>query len=631
LYDRDSLGVLADYVTLDTGTGVVHTAPGHGSDDFRTGVRYGLEIYAPVAGDGRFVDSVERFAGLTVFDANPKVEQALAEAGRLWKADRFEHSYPHCWRCHNPVIFLATSQWFIGMDDTGLRARAIAEAGAVEWFPAWGGERMKGMFESRPDWCISRQRSWGVPIPAVTCAACGTATLTAELVERAALVFEKDGAEAWYERPIEDFLPAAFACPSCGGTRFDREQDILDVWFDSGSSHEAVLAVHPELRWPADLYLEGTDQYRGWFQSSMLVGLGTRGHAPYRQVVTHGMVVTEAGKKMSKSLGNDVPPEKVIAQSGAEILRLWVASVDYREEVRFGPEILARVVEAYRKLRNTLRILLANLSDFNPATDMVPPLSMDEVDRFAMSRYGDVASKIRAAYERYDFPAIFQALNAFVSVDLSAFYVDVSKDRVYTLAADARGRRSAQTAMFAIADGLARLIAPVLPVLAEEYWSRLPGAREESVHLAEFPKQVHLFRNEELEARWSRLLRLRVAVNAELEKLRQSKTIGQSLEAMVHLRAEGPIAGLIEQHREHLPALFITSQVDDRTDPPVPGQDPADGSVYMESAGSVVHIVAAKADGARCDRCWRYVPAVSSAPGREGICPRCEGALAAAR
>ncbi len=489
LYARDSLGVLAGYVTLDTGTGVVHTAPGHGSDDFHTGVKYGLDIYAPVAADGRFTDEVERFAGLTVFDANPAVEAALRDEGRLWKREGFEHSYPHCWRCHNPVIFLATSQWFIGMDDTGLRARAMAETGRVQWVPAWGGDRMKGMFETRPDWCISRQRSWGVPIPALTCTSCGTATLTAALVERAAAVFEKDGAEAWYERPVEDFVPPGFACPSCGGASFDREQDILDVWFDSGSSHEAVLAVHPELRWPADLYLEGTDQYRGWFQSSMLVALGTRGRAPYDQVLAHGMVVTEEGKKMSKSLGNDVPPEDVIKKSGAEILRLWVASVDFREEVRFGPEILARVVEAYRKLRNTLRILAANLADFEPAADMVPPLVMDEVDRFAMARYGELAARVLAAYEQYDFPAVFQALNAFVTVDLSAFYVDVSKDRLYTLAPDARARRSAQTAMFAIADGLARLIAPILPVLAEEYWTHLPGDREESVHLAEFPKR----------------------------------------------------------------------------------------------------------------------------------------------
>ena len=627
LYARESLGVLAEYVTLDTGTGVVHTAPGHGADDFRTGVRYGLEIYAPVGGDGRFLAEVERFAGLTVFEANPKVEEALAEAGRLWKSSPFDHSYPHCWRCHHPVIFLATSQWFIGMDETGLRAKAVAEVDAVQWFPAWGGDRMKGMFQGRPDWCISRQRSWGVPIPAVTCKQCGVATLTPDLIERAARVFEHDGAEAWYEHPLGDFVPPAFECPSCHATDFERERDILDVWFDSGSSHEAVLAVHPELRWPADLYLEGNDQYRGWFQSSLLVGLGTRDHAPYRQVVTHGMVVTETGKKMSKSLGNDISPETVIKQSGAEILRLWVASVDFREEVRFGPEILARVVEAYRKLRNTLRILAANLADFNPATDLVPPPVMDEVDRFAMARYGEVATEIRAAYETYDFPAIFQALNAFISVDLSAFYVDVSKDRVYTLAANSRERRSAQSAMFAIADGLARLVAPVLPVLADEFWKHLPGEREESVHLAEFPSQVHLFVDEELVARWSRLLKVRGAVNAELEKLRQAKVIGQSLEAVVHLNGAGPVQDLLTSHWAHLPALFITSQVDDQTSAPVAGEAPSDGAVYVESDGSAVHIVATRAAGTKCDRCWRYVPAVSSAPGREGVCPRCEDAL----
>ena len=631
LYARDSVGVLAGYVTLDTGTGIVHTAPGHGSDDFHTGVKYGLDIYAPVGGDGRFTADVERFAGLTVFEANPKVEAALEEAGRLWKAERFEHSYPHCWRCHNPVIFLATSQWFIGMDDTGLRSRAIDETKRVGWVPAWGGDRMRGMFETRPDWCISRQRSWGVPIPAFTCRSCGAALLTTELVARAADVFERDGAEAWYERPIEDFLPSGSACPACGGSAFERERDILDVWFDSGSSHEAVLAVHPELRWPADLYLEGTDQYRGWFQSSMLVALGTRGRAPYDQVVTHGMVVTQDGTKMSKSLGNDVPPERVIRQSGAEVLRLWVASVDFREEVRFGPEILARVVEAYRKLRNTLRILAANLSDFNPATDMVPPLVMDEVDRFAMARYGELAAKVIAAYEQYDYPAIFQAVNEFVTVDLSAFYVEVSKDRLYTLGAGARARRSAQTAMFAIADGLARLIAPILPVLAEEYWAHLPGEREESVHLAEFPKRVDLFADEDLAARWTRLLKLRAAVNAELEKLRQEKVIGQSLEAVVHLKGTGSIARLIEAHRDQLAGLFIASQVDDRTDPPAAGEAPSGGAVYVESEGSAVHIVAARADGMKCERCWRFVPAVSSVPGREGVCPRCEDALAAAR
>jgi isoleucyl-tRNA synthetase len=362
-------------------------------------------------------------------------------------------------------------------------------------------------------------------------------------------------------------------------------------------------------------------------------------------VVTHGFVVTESGKKMSKSLGNDVPPEQVITQSGAEILRLWVGSVDYREEVRFGPEILARVVDTYRKLRNTLRILAANIADFNPATDMVPPLAMDEVDRYAMARFGELGMKIREAYAQYEFPVIFQALNTFVSVDISAFYVDVSKDRLYTLAADARARRSAQTAMFAIADGLARYIAPVLPVLAEEFWGHLPGVREESVHLAEFPKQPELFVDQPLMGRWSRLMKLRAAVNAELEKLRQTKAIGQSLEAVVHLKATGSIAGLIDQYRDQLPGLFITSQVDDRIDAPIPGQEPAEGAVYVESEGSEVHIVASRADGVKCDRCWRYVPAVNhefvtaffAARGTTatvapaGICPRCEDALAGAR
>ncbi len=627
LYARESVGVLADYVTLDTGTGVVHTAPGHGADDFHTGVKYGLDVYAPVDGDGRFLPEVERFAGLTVFEANPKVEEALAAAERLWKSERFSHAYPHCWRCHHPVIFLATSQWFIGMDDTGLRRKAIDETARVAWHPSWGGERMRGMFESRPDWCISRQRAWGVPIPAVTCAGCGTATLTAELVERAAQTFERDGAEAWYERPVGDFLPSGFSCPSCGGEAFERETDILDVWFDSGSSHEAVLSVHPELRWPADLYLEGTDQYRGWFQSSMLVALGTRGRAPYDGVLTHGMVVTEEGKKMSKSLGNDIPPGRVIGQSGAEILRLWVASVDFREEVRFGPEIIARVVEAYRKFRNTLRILAANLADreggFDPARDAVPLDSMLEVDRFALARYADVSKRVRQAYEAFDFPAVFQAVNAFLTVDMSAFYVDVSKDRLYTLAAGDPARRSAQTAMFIIADGLARLIAPILPVLAEDFWRHLPGERETSVHLAEFRHDDDRFADAELTDRWQRLLRVRTAVNVELEKLRKAKTIGQSLEASVSLRATGGLADLLRRHEADLPMLFIASDVDLASGPGHLDTVPT----WSEAEGSSLGVEVARTSGTRCDRCWRYVPAVSNVPGREGVCPRCEAAL----
>ena len=393
----------------------------------------------------------------------------------------------------------------------------------VDWIPAWGEERMRNMFESRPDWCISRQRSWGVPIPAVDCLACNEAILTPELVERAAQIFTEHGAEAWYERPTEEFLPDGLACPACGGTSFERERDILDVWFDSGSSHEAVLPFRPELGWPADLYLEGTDQYRGWFQSSLLVGLGTRGRAPYRQVLTHGFTVDEQGRKMSKSLGNTVAPQQVIAKSGAEVLRLWAATVDYQEEVRIGPEILARVVEAYRKIRNTCRYLLANLYDFDPARDLVAAAGLEEVDRYALAEYADAARAIKDGYGlvpagspgRYDFASVFQALNRLATVELSAFYVDVSKDRLYTFAPRSRARRSAQTALYTIVDGLARLMAPVLPVTADEIWTFLPGAREASVHLAEFPSDASLaaLSDAALTERWARLIDVREAVN----------------------------------------------------------------------------------------------------------------------
>ena len=398
LYARASLGVLADYVTIEQGTGAVHTAPGHGSDDFKTGVKYGLEIYAPVGPGGHFLQNVELFGGKRVFDANPDVEEALKERGRLWHREPFHHTYPHCWRCHNPVIFLATSQWFIAMDGPLKGAQGEASAhGAptlrqaaidaidnqVRWVPPTGRDRIFSMVANRPDWCISRQRAWGVPIPAVDCTACGEALLTSALVDRAAAVFDTYGADAWYERPLEEFLPEGLTCPACGGSTFDREGDILDVWFDSGSSHEAVLPFRRELRWPADMYLEGSDQHRGWFQSSLLVGLGTRGRPPFKEVVTHGFIVAEDGKKMSKSLGNSIEPEDIIKESGAEIIRLWVTMVDYREEVRLGKQILARVIEAYRKIRNTCRYLLANLYDFDPSVDRLAPGAMQEVDRYA--------------------------------------------------------------------------------------------------------------------------------------------------------------------------------------------------------------------------------------------------------
>jgi isoleucyl-tRNA synthetase len=625
LYERDSVGVLADYVTLEAGTGAVHTAPGHGADDFLTGKRYGLDIYAPVGPGGHFLDNVELFAGQRVWDANPNVEHELKRRSRLLHRSDFSHQYPHCWRCHNPVIFLATSQWFVRMDGdpviTGAdgQRRTLRQAAQhaidheVQWIPAWGHDRIFNMVSNRPDWCISRQRVWGVPIPAVDCVACGEAILTAELIDRAAAVFEQHNADAWYERPIEEFLPPGLACPSCGGTQFERERDILDVWFDSGSSHEAVLARSEELAWPADMYLEGSDQHRGWFQSSLLVALATRERPPFREVLTHGFLIDLEGRKMSKSAGNVTSPQSIIKDSGAEILRLWVAMCDYAEELRVGKEILARVVESYRKTRNTLRYLVSNLYDFDPARDRVAPAEMEEVDRYMLARYSEVAQRILTAYDEYDYPTIFQTLNAFMSVDLSARYSDISKDRLYTFAARSRERRSAQTAMYIIADGFAKLLAPILPVTAEQVWQHLPQAkREESVHLALFPARADLepLIDRPLADAWKRLLDIRNDVNASLEVLRQSKQIGNSLQARVTITAEGADLALLEQKRRQLAMLFIVSEVEVREGP--------------------FGVTVDKASGVKCERCWRYVARVSDDPKALSICERCEDALAEA-
>ena len=621
LYDRQSLGVLGDYVTLEAGTGAVHTAPGHGSDDFNTGVRYGIDIYAPVGPGGHFLETVELFGGQRVFDANPRIEEALRERERLWHRETFEHAYPHCWRCHNPVIFLATSQWFIRMDgEPVIGGKTLREAGLeavdrdAKWIPAWGRDRIYNMLANRPDWCISRQRAWGVPIPAVDCTRCGEAVLTSGLVERAASVFDEYGADAWYERPTEEFLPAGLACPACGGTTFERERDILDVWFDSGSSHEAVLPFRAELTWPADIYLEGSDQHRGWFQSSLLVGLATRGRPPFREVLTHGFLIDVDGRKMSKSLGNTIAPQEVIKESGAETLRLWVASSDFREELRVGKQILQRVVEAYRKIRNTCRFLLANLYDFDPSTDMVALEVMQEVDRYALARYGDVAGDVLTAYDAYDFPGIFQRLNQLTTVDLSAFYADVSKDRLYTFAATSVERRSAQTAMYIIADGLARLLAPILPVTTEEMWKHLPGRREASVHLAEFPArgEVDKLLHPELVHRWERLIVIRDGVNRALETARQEKTIGNSLGAHVSLRARGAAAELLESRRDDLAMLFIVSQLELQS---------------TDGEGPEVEVTVTRAAGEKCERCWRIVPSTSKHVQTEGLCDRCRQAL----
>jgi isoleucyl-tRNA synthetase len=625
LYERDSKAVLADYVTLEAGTGAVHTAPGHGADDFLTGVKYGLDVYAPVGPGGHFNDTVGLFAGMRVFDANPKVEEALHERGRLWHRQDFVHQYPHCWRCHNPVIFLATSQWFVRMDGepaiTGEdgQTRTLRQAAQhaidhqVTWIPRWGRDRIYNMVTNRPDWCISRQRAWGVPIPALDCTSCGQAILTTEIIDQAAAVFEQYNADAWYERPIEEFVPKGLTCPSCGGTSFERERDILDVWFDSGSSHEAVLARTPELGWPADMYLEGSDQHRGWFQSSLLVALATRGRPPFREVLTHGFLIDLEGRKMSKSVGNVIAPQDVIKESGAEIIRLWVSMTEFTEELRVSKEILTRVVDSYRKLRNTCRILVGNLYDFDPATDMVPVPALDAIDRFALTRYAEAAARIQRAYADYDFSTVSQTLNTLVTVDLSAFYVDVTKDRMYTLGSASRQRRSTQTAMYLICDGLARLLAPILPVTADDLWRYLPGSRAESVHLETF-QPVDGFADRQLADAWGKLLEVRSLVTAALEEKRKDKVIGTSLGARVVLTASGPVARLLDAHRDDLPMLFIVSDLQLKLGP-------------FDAADSVT-VAVEKAPGTKCERCWRIVPAISTSPEWAGLCPRCVDALA---
>jgi isoleucyl-tRNA synthetase len=639
LYARASLGVLGDYVTLEAGTGAVHTAPGHGADDFNTGMKYGLEIYAPIGPAGHFLDTVELFGGQRVFDANPHVEAALKERGRLWHREAFSHTYPHCWRCHNPVIFLATSQWFITLDtasgtggsgleakESGLGARTLREAAIdaidnkVRWIPSWGHDRMYNMVAHRPDWCISRQRVWGVPIPAVDCTKCGEALTSPALVEKTAAVFDQYGADAWYERPTEDFIPEGLTCPSCGGTSFEREMNILDVWFDSGSSHEAVLSVSPDLTWPADIYLEGSDQHRGWFQSSLLVGLGTRGRPPFKQILTHGFLIDVDGKKMSKSIGNTILPQDVIKESGADIIRLWTAMSDYREEIRVGKEILARVSEAYRKLRNTLRYLLGNLYDFDPAKDMVPLAKMQEIDRYILARYAEMAKRVLTSYEEYEYGPISQALSQFATVDLSSLYNDISKDGLYTLAAGSRERRSAQTALYVMADGLTRLLAPILSFTADELWRHIPGQREESVHMALFPtaESLDAFDDQALVDRWDRLVALREQVLAHIEPMRKSKQIGSSLQAKVIVSATTHELPLLEQYAKQLPMLFIVSDVEIRPVPP-----------DVEAPGEAMpRVTIERASGVKCERCWRIVSSVSTEPASAGLCDRCQDALA---
>jgi isoleucyl-tRNA synthetase len=612
--DRDSKGVLGDYVTLDTGTGVVHTAPGHGWDDYLTGVKYGLDIYCPVDEAGRFLPEVEHFAGLKVFEANPKVIAFLRERGALLSSGQEKHSYPVCWRCKNPIIFRATPQWFIAMDGPqDLRGRTLTAIDTqVKWHPAWGRDRIYNMIAGRPDWCISRQRLWGVPIPAFYCEPCGEALLSPELVRRVADVFETESADAWYDRDASAFLPEGFECPKCGGRTFTKETDILDVWFDSGSSHAAVLS-REGLRWPADVYLEGSDQHRGWFHSSLLIGMGAHDAPPYRNVVTHGFTVDAQGRKMSKSLGNVIEPQKVWDKYGAEVLRLWVCMVDYREDMPVSDAMFQQVAEAYRKLRNTCRYLLSNLYDYDPAADAVAEADLAELDRYALARHRQVVARVLQAYDEFEFHLVYHQLVQYCAADLSSFYLDVLKDRLYCEAAAGRKRRSAQTVLHRIATDLTLLMAPVLPFTSDEVWPLIPGRAGTQVHAAAFPSKEAA--DEALLQRWEPLLEVRSAVHKALEVERAQERIKSGLEAGVTVTAPAETFARLRDYESqdrafpgNLASLFIVSRV-----------------VLEEGRGLEVEV--ARAKGGKCDRCWTYSEQVGRLDDARAVCERCAEVL----
>ena len=615
--DRDVPVVLGDHVTLESGTGVVHTAPGHGQDDYLVGLRYGLDVYSPVDGRGRFTGEVPELAGQRVFDADGRVVEILEAAGALVAEAPIRHSYPHCWRCKKPLLFRGTEQWFVSMEDTGLRERALEAIDRVQWVPPWGRERIRGMIATRPDWCISRQRLWGVPIVAVFCEDCGEAHLTPEIADHVAAIVEREGSDAWFARPVAELLPAGFRC-GCGGTSFRKERDILDVWFDSGVSHAAVLERRAGLRAPADLYLEGSDQHRGWFHTSLLTAVATRGDAPYRACLTHGFILDGQGRKMSKSLGNVVAPDSILKDMGADVLRLWVAAEDYRGDVRISKEILGHQVEAYRRLRNTARFLLGNLGGFDPERDRVAYADLVEIDRWALDRLARVIERARAAYEAYEFHAVYHLFNNYCAVDLSALYLDVTKDRLYCSAPGDAARRGTQTVMHEIARSLAGLFAPILSFLAEDVWSALPAppGRPESVFLSDFPVAPAAWRDDALAARFETLLSVRSAVTKALEGERQAGRIGHSLEARVVLESTGELAAILAERASWLPDWFIVSQV------------ALDGRGLDESAlHRGLGISIERSAGEKCARCWMLLPDVGSQATHPGACARCADVL----
>ncbi|HWW22360.1 MAG TPA: isoleucine--tRNA ligase, partial [Edaphobacter sp.] len=636
--DRSILGVNADYVTAEQGTGAVHTSPAHGVDDFYTGKRYDLPELQYVDNSGRHRntgtfgggDVAQPYDGLTVFKSNPVIIELLREKGALLSATSFEHSYPHCWRCHNPIIVRATEQWFIGMEtpmfnahgtETTFRQLALDAIAQVVWDPSWGQERISNMIATRPDWCISRQRIWGVPIAVFLCEKCHK-PLNDNAVNRSIVdLFKKEGADAWYVHDAATLLPKGTKCP-CGNEEFRKEMDILDVWFESGASWHAVLDLEPELHFPADLYTEGGDQHRGWFHSSLLTSVAIRGKAPYKMVATSGWTLDEQGRAFSKSLGNGVDPVDIAKRLGGEIIRLWVASVDFREDVAASENLMQRVSDNYRKLRNTLRFLLGNIHDFDPATNAIAFSAMEPLDQYILARLAELTTKIRAAYDDFEFHRAYHALNEFTNTDLSALYLDVLKDRLYTFAPNHPARRSAQTALWRIAEALTRLIAPILSFTADEVWQLLPKVegRESSVHLALFPSIADIVPGnvKQIETDWEHLLFVRSDVLAKLEGLRAEKIIGKSLEATVTLNVSdhSESDARLQRYAIALPELFNVSEVEFV-------------KATHNNPDDLPTMAVRRSEKPKCERCWRYVPDVGDDARYPTVCLRCADALQA--
>ena len=623
--DRSILGVLANYVTADQGTGAVHTAPAHGVDDFYTGERYGLNQTTKVDAAGRIQDGLPEYNGLNIFKANPEIIKLLETRGALLGRNDIYHSYPHCWRCHHPVIYRATEQWFISMETpiqrpdgsmVSFRQRALDEIKKVKWDPAWGEERISNMIATRPDWCISRQRIWGVPIALFLCKRCNQPLQAPEAYARVVELFQQHGADAWYDGTAEKMLPAGAKCATanCGGTEFRRETDILDVWIDSGTSWAAVLETQPELRFPCDLYTEGGDQHRGWFHSSLLFSVGLRDIAPYKVVATSGWTLDEQGRAFSKSLGNGVDPVDIAKRLGGEIVRLWVASVDFREDVSASENLMQRVADNYRKLRNTFRFLLGNLHDFDPAQSAVAWEKLEPLDQYMLLRARELTTKVLGWYEEFEFHRIYHALNEFAIVDLSSLYADVLKDRLYTFAPNSRERRAAQTVLWKITEALARLVAPILSFLADEVWQYLPleANRTQSIHTALFPAPDELAPDgqEALLDDWAQLLAIRDVALLSLEEARKEKRIGKALEAKLILELPAEQLRVAQHYESSLKELFNVSQVE-----------------LVAATGTEARATTTGADGTKCIRCWNYRTDVGVDPRWRTVCGRCASAL----